>query len=91
MGFQANTLLQNKNLAIFSNELRIGGWNENDAKSIPNETFFYFIGKSGYRNVVKFRDDFYTQSDGEIVSIVGIKLPKYGDPNIFIIDDEDSN
>lgn len=90
---QANILLlQNDIIAKFSNELRIEGWHEDNAKSIPIEAFFYFIGtKNGYQNAVKFRDDFRAQSGGEIVPIVGIKLPTDNDPNVHIIGDEDSN
>ena len=68
------------------NELRVEGCDENSVKSIPIEAFFYIINtQKGYANAVKYRNNFYAQSGGENIPIVGIKLPTTTDPNVHIL------
>ncbi|XP_055301625.1 uncharacterized protein LOC129568091 [Sitodiplosis mosellana] len=88
---QANSYLQNvqdvqhgTRYAYVSSEFRVEGWDENNAKTIPIEAFFYFINTAnGYEHAVKYRDEFYAQT-GENMPIVGIHLPSDTDSNIYV-------
>lgn len=83
----ANKYLHNSNtrMSFISSELRVEGWDENNTKQIPIQSFFHFIDSDkGYENAVKYQHDFYTQSGGEKVPIVGIRLPTASNPNIYI-------
>lgn len=83
---EANLYIQNNSeLAFSNNELRLEGWNENDVKKIPIQSFFYIMDtEKGYAHALKYQNDFYIESDGEIVPIVGIRLPTPSNPNIEI-------
>lgn len=62
--------------AYKNSELKLEGWDDNNAEQIPIQAFFYFMGtERGYENALKYQSDFYTQSGGEMVPIVGIRLP----------------
>lgn len=82
---RANTeIKKNPEYAIANNELRVEGWNENNTKQIPIEAFFYFIGsENGLAIAMKYQHDFFTQS-GEMVPIVGIRLPSAANPDIYM-------
>lgn len=72
-------------LAYEGNELKLEAWDENDAKQIPIQAFFYFMGtEKGYESALKYQSDFYTESGGEMVPIVGIRLPTTSNPDIQI-------
>lgn len=82
---QANIYLQNGTLyKSICSELRFEGWDENNAKTLPIETFFYFIDSiNGKEDAINYRNEFFTQS-GENIPIVGIQLPTESNPNIQI-------
>lgn len=85
---EANAFLQRTKFASVNSEVRAEGWDEDNAKVIPIQAFFYFVdSKSGLEHAVKYRDDFYTQSGGEKVPIVGIRLPTKSNPHIYITQD----
>lgn len=91
VALQANAILQNEKKAGWTED-RVEAWNEDDAKSIPIQAFFYTIGRqNGSENAVKYRDEFYAQSGGETVPIVGIKFPTDEDPNVEITGDKVSS
>lgn len=55
-------------------------------KKIPIEAFFYLIGSnSGEREAKMYQSD-YAALTGEIVPIVGIRLPHPNDPNLIVKD-----
>lgn len=83
---EANLYIQNNSeLAFSNNELRLEGWNENDVKQIPIQSFFYIMDtENGYAHASKYQNDFYIESGGENVPIVGIRLPTPTNPNIQI-------
>ena len=73
-------------MLCYRTQLRVEGWDEDDAKSIQFQVFHYHIStENGYQNAVMFRGDFYSQSGGENVPIAGIKLPSDEDPNVHFI------
>lgn len=83
---EANIHLQtNSRFAFINSELRLEGWDDNNPKQIPIQAFFYFIDSAeGYANALKYQEDFYTQTGGEKVPVVGIRLPSASNPNIVV-------
>ena len=90
VAMEANAFLQKTDNPRLNSEMRVEGWDENNAKKIPIQSFFYFINnETGRANAEKFRDDFYVESNGEKVPIVGIRLPNITHPEIQIEAAED--
>lgn len=60
----------------FSSELLIEGWDENKAKQLPIQAFFYLMKADDdfnqYDVALQFQREFYEASGGETVPIVGI-------------------
>lgn len=86
LSMKANTYLQAKleNVAGH-NELLLEAWDENNAKQIPIEAFFYVIdSKNAREHAVKNQKDFYIASGGEEVPVVGIRFPTKSNPEIYI-------
>lgn len=75
----ANQYIQKNSSKYYmrNNELLVHAWNENNAAPLPLEAFFYIINsQDGLSYAQKYQKDFYQQSKGDIVPIVGITLAK---------------
>lgn len=85
IALQANSeVRKNPEYAAWSDELRVEGWDENNTTQMPIEAFFYFVdSKNGLARAIKYQHDFFTKS-GEMVPIVGIRLPSTANPDIYI-------
>lgn len=72
------------NSSLVNNELRMENWDENNAKTIPIEAFWYLSNSfHGLLKALKYQRDFYFHSGGELVPIVSVKLAKQTNPNQY--------
>lgn len=68
-----------------NNEIKIEGWNEINVKQLPIQAFFYIINsENGHKHAIKFQSDFFIESGGEMIPIVGIRLPNQRNTDIEI-------
>lgn len=84
---KANTHIRrhSKQYSSRNNELVVHSWNENRAEKLPIEAFFYLLNsRDSYKKAEKYQDDFRRKSNGEVIPIVGIRLPTTSDPNIVV-------
>jgi len=76
VNIKARSWLQSQRPSLRINELRMHAWSGKKVKKIPIEAFFYLIDTvRGKARAEKYQDDYYAKSNGEIVPIVGIRLP----------------
>lgn len=83
----ANQYIQKNSSKYYmrNNELLLHAWGQNNAKVLPIEAFFYIIGSSnGLSLAQNYQRDFYCQSRGEIVPVVGLTLAKNFNDKITI-------
>lgn len=88
---KANTYLReskdsrNAKYAFRNNEVVFHVWDENDAKELPIEAFWYQMDSTvAYAQAKANQFDYSIQSGGENIPIVGIRLPTKKHLNIEI-------
>lgn len=73
----ATAHLRNKSakFSLRNNELLISGWNANKPENIPIEAFFYLLDTPGALEKAEMYQTDYYKLTGEVVPVVGIRLP----------------
>lgn len=73
----ATAHLRNKSakFSLRNNELLFSGWNANKPENIPIEAFFYLLDTPGALEKAEMYQTDYYKLTGEVVPVVGIRLP----------------
>lgn len=68
----------------YHNELVIRAWNEETPRKLPIEAFFYIIGYSSGRDKACMYQSDYLKLTGEMVPVVGVRLPNPKDAELIV-------
>lgn len=91
LSLQAKDFLRNtsQRYSMFHNEIVLRAWDEEaHPEKLPIEAFFYLINYSSAREkAFRYQSDYLNQT-GEMIPVVGIRLPQPNDSNLIVELDE---